>query len=381
MSDTNRIVPYQICSRCIMDTTDPDITFDSQGICIHCHRYEENLAKRVFLGDESVDKLNRLLSNIKKSGRKSEYDCIIGVSGGVDSTYVALLVKDYGLRPLAVHFDNGWNSELSVTNIKKTLDALGIDLVTYVIDWEEFRSLQIAFLRASTPDGEIPTDHAISALLFREAAVRGIRYVISGMNYATEGSSIPAWAYGHMDWRYIRAVNKRFGSRELKQYPHLSLFQLGWWSLVKRIKLVSILNYIDYRKEDAMKQISDRIGWQYYGGKHYESIYTRFYQGYFLPAKFNVDKRIAHLSGLIHSGQMTREDALLELSTNEYINSGLHMQDKAYVCKKFGFNEDEFTKIMMQERKTFRDYPNSYKFIGFLKILVNKLRYIGFISK
>lgn len=381
MVETQRIAQYQVCVRCIMDTTDPDITFDSQGVCIHCHRYEDNLPKRVFLGDDSVVKLKRLLSDIKKTGKNSEYDCIIGVSGGVDSTYVALLVKEYGLRPLAIHFDNGWDSELSVANIKKTLDVLGIDLVTYVIDWEEFRSLQMAFLRASTPDGEIPTDHAISALLFREAAARGIRYVISGSNYATEGSSIPAWAYGHMDWRYIRAVNKRFGSRKLEHYPRLSLFQLAWWSLVKRIKLVSILNYIDYRKEDAMKLISDRIGWQYYGGKHYESIYTRFYQGYILPTKFNIDKRIAHLSALIHSGQMTREHALIELSTNEYIDSGLCLQDKAYVCKKFGFSEYEFNQIMLQERKTFRDYPNSYEFIRLLKILVNKLRYIGFISK
>lgn len=372
---------FRMCKRCIMDETDPDISFDANGICNHCHSYDVNLPKRVFRGNDAELKLHDLISAIKKSGENKEYDCIIGVSGGVDSTYVALLVKDYGLRPLAVHFDNGWNSELAVSNIKRTLDTLGIDLVTYVIDWEEFRSLQIAFLKASTPDGEIPTDHAISALLFKEASSRGIKYVISGMNYATEATGVPAWSYGHMDWKYIKAINKKYGSRKILRYPHISFLQLAWWSLIKRIKVVSILNYVDYHKKMAMNILRDRIGWQYYGGKHYESVYTRFFQGYVLPTKFNADKRKMHLSDLIHSGQISRCEALNELEENEYIDSGMYLEDKIFVCKKLGLTENEFSEIMGLKKKTFRDYPNSFIFVLMLKRIVNQLRLLGLVSK
>jgi N-acetyl sugar amidotransferase len=374
-------VDYRICTKCIMDTSDPDISFDSLGVCNHCQSYDENLPKRVHRGADAEIMLHKLVNSIKKSGQKREYDCLIGVSGGVDSTYVAMLVKDLGLRPLAVHFDNGWNSELAVDNIKKTLDVLGIDLVTYVVDWEEFRSLQIAFLKASTPDGEIPTDHAITALLFMKASEHGIKYIISGMNYATEAISIPLWAYGHMDWKYIKAVNKMFGDRKLISYPHLNFYQLAWWSLVKRIHVVSILNFVDYRKEDAMAMLVNRLGWKYYGGKHYESIYTRFYQGYILPTKFNIDKRIAHLSNLVLSGQMKRFEAISELDKNEYIESGLFLEDKAYVSKKLGIGDVGLAEVIALDKKTFRSYPNSYGFVRILKIVVNQLRRFGFVSK
>ncbi len=371
---------YQICTRCIMDTTDPDIIFDENGVCSHCLRYDLELPKRVFKGKEAEEKLSSLISQIKVSGNGKEYDCIIGVSGGVDSTYVAYLAKKLGLRPLAVHFDNGWNSELAVSNIEKTLDKLHIDLYTYVIDWSVFKDLQLSFLKASTPDGEVPTDHAINALLFKEASKRGIKYMISGMNFATESMSVKAWAYGHSDWKYIRSVHKIFGSSSLNKYPHFNFSHLFKWTFLKRIKSVSILNYMEYKKDEVMHILQDDLGWVYYGGKHYESVYTRFYQGYILPVKFNIDKRRGHLSDLIKSGQITREEALKEVAKVGY-NKDLLDQDMHFVMKKLNLKQSEFDEIMKLPVKSFKDYPNNEAKVNRLKKLVNYLRFKGMYSK
>jgi len=207
------------------------------------------------------------------------YDCIIGVSGGVDSSYVAYVVRQLGLRPLAVHLDNGWDSELAVSNIKNFLNKLDIDLYTHVLDWEEFKQLQIAFLEASTPDSEVPTDHAIMAVLYKEAAKRNIQYIILGVNTVTEAIHAPRWSYGHNDWRYIKSVNRLFGKIKLKRFPHFSLFNLIYYSIIKRIKIVRILDFVNYKKQEAMRILQDELYWKPYGGKHYESIYTRFFQG------------------------------------------------------------------------------------------------------
>ena len=372
---------YRVCARCVMDTAvDRSISFDADGVCNHCRRNDELRTARVTSGPAGEVALARLVERIKATGRGREYDCIIGVSGGVDSTYVAYLVKQLGLRALAVHFDNGWNSELAVKNIEHVLNKLGIDLFTYVVDWPEFRDLQVAFLKASTPDGEIPTDHAIFALLWREASRRGIRYIISGMNFATESISIPDWAYGHSDWRYIKDVHRRFGTQKLRSYPHFSLPYLFYVNLIRRVRTVSILNYADYRKEEAMALLQEKLGWKYYGGKHHESIYTRFYQGYVLPRKFGIDKRYAHLSDLINAGQMTREAARLELTEPPYPED-LQRQDLAYVTKKLGLSATQFDEIMRADRKSFRDYRNSYQLVRIIKDLVNRLRQSGLYPK
>lgn len=371
---------YQRCTRCIMDTTDSNIVFDSNGVCNHCHRYDNLLSSRTHLDSDSSDKLEKLVKEIQYAGKKAEYDCIIGVSGGVDSTYVAYLTKKLGLRPLAIHFDNGWNSELAVSNIEKVLDKLDINLYTYVIDWPVFKDLQLSFLKASTPDGEIPTDHAINALLFREASKRRIKYIINGMNFKTESMAVESWAYGHSDWKYIKSVHKQFGTKKLNKYPKYSFLNLFYWTFVKKIKVVSILNYIDYNKDETMKVLQNDLGWVYYGGKHYESIYTRFYQGYILPAKFNIDKRIGHLSDLIRSGQLSRSEALHELEKPKYDNK-LLIQDKEFVIKKLGLTIDSFDKLMKEPRKSFLDYPNSYNTVKRLKKLVNYMRSKGLYSK
>ena len=371
---------YQICTRCIMDTSDPDIKFDIEGVCSHCHRYDEELPKRVFKGKDAEGKLDTLLSKIRAAGKSNEYDCIIGVSGGVDSTYVAYLAKKFGLKPLAVHFDNGWNSELAVSNIEKTLDKLGIDLYTYVIDWEEFRDLQLSFLKASTPDGEIPTDHAINALLFKEASKRNIKYILSGMNFATESMSVKLWAYGHSDWKYISSVHKQFGSSSLKNYPHFSFFNLFYWTYLKKIRTVSILNYLEYNKKEVMNVLQNELGWIYYGGKHYESVYTRFFQGYILPRKFDIDKRRGHLSDMINSGQIQRENALAEIKTPGY-DPILRAQDEQFVMKKLLLSLEEFETLMQLPKKTFQDYPNNERRVSLLKRFVNQLRNKGLYSK
>lgn len=365
------------CTRCIMDTTDPDIVFDAAGVCKHCHRYDRVSRQRVIPAAERRQRLNALVTEIRQCGRGKPYDCVIGVSGGVDSTYVAWLVKDLGLRPLAVHLDNGWNSELAVANIEKALKVLGIDLYTHVIDWEEFRGLQVSFLKASTPDGEVPTDHAIFALLYRMAAKNGIRHVITGTNVATEAVLPEKWGYGYFDWRYVKDVHRRFGTRRLTTYPHFSLAGLFYYVFLRRIRMVSILNHIDYDKAQAMQLLQEKLGWVYYGGKHYESIYTRFYQAYVLPRKFHIDKRKAHCSTLICSGQMTREQALEAMREPVYPARAL-LDDRDYTIKKLGLTIEQFEQIMAAPTKTFHDYRTSHAVFETAKKLVNAgRRYIG----
>lgn len=369
--------PYQACVRCIMDTVaDSSITFASDGLCHHCKRYGELFSSRVVRGAEGKKALDELVERMRAEGEGREYDCIIGVSGGVDSTYVAYLVKQHGLRPLAVHLDNGWNSELAVKNIERVLKTLGIDLYTYVIDWEEFKDLQVAFLKASTPDGEIPSDHAIFSLLWREASRRGVKYIISGMNFTTESIFVPDWAYGHSDWRYIKDVHSKFGNAKLRTYPRFSLLYLAYVNLVRRVRTVSILNYITYDKSEAMKVLIDKLGWEYYGGKHHESIYTRFYQGYVLPKKFGIDKRYGHLSDLINAGQLSREAALQEMKVPPYPEHQ-QVEDLEYVTKKLGLRGGAFDDIMALPCKTFRDYRNSFAVVEFMKSIATRLRRAG----
>lgn len=377
----NHNTKQKICKKCIMDYSDPEITFDEEGICNHCKRYNEILDSRVHI-DNNEEKLNALIKNIKKSSRKGDYDCIIGVSGGVDSTYVAWLCKKKGLNPLAIHFDNGWNSELSVKNIENCLDILEIDLVTYVIDWEYYKEIQKAFLMSSTPDGEIPTDHAINALLFNEAKKRGLKYIINGMNFATESMNVRRWSYGHSDWKYIKSTLKSFSViKNFKKYPHFSLLNLILNIVWHRTKVVSILNYVEFNKDEAMEIITNKLNWIYYGGKHYESIYTRFYQGYFLPLKFNIDKRKGHFSDLIRCGQMNRDEAIELIKTDPYPSESLKNEDFEYVLKKLELSKTEFEQIISNKNRSFLEFPNNYKIISFMKNFLNLLRKRNLYSK
>lgn len=358
-----------------MDTTgDPDIQFDEQGICNYYYEFKEKLKIRVPPPEEGKRELESIVKKIKKSGKRKAYDCIIGVSGGVDSTYTAWLVKQLGLRPLAVHLDNGWDSELAVKNIEQILNKLDIDLHTEVLDWEMFKDLQLSFLKASTPDGEIPTDHAILAVLYKIAAKYNISYIISGMNFRNEGMLPPSWARGYLDWKYIRGVHQKFGTQSLKTFPKLPIHKFLYYNLVRGITSISILNYVDFNKEKAMKVIQKELDWKYYGGKHYESIYTRFYQSYILPKKFDIDKRKAHLSCLIMStGELTREQALEQLKAPT-ADLKLMEEDREYVIKKLGITETEFEDIMQKPVRSILDYPNNHAIEMKFRKMLNKLR-------
>lgn len=358
------VTNYQICKRCIMDTSDPEIEFDEKGLCNHCKDYDKRIAKELHYDKAGQEKLREIVNKIKKRGKNKKYDCLIGVSGGTDSTTVLYHLKKLGLRPLAVHLDNGWDSELSVKNIELVLKRLNIDLYTYVLDWEEFKDLQLSFLEASIANAEIPTDHAIVALLYRTAAQRGIKYIISGGNIATEAIMPESWMYDAKDWKIIKSIQKKFGEKKLKSFLHLNLFDCFYYTFIKRIKYIPILNYIRYDKKEAKAILEKELGWRDYGLKHYESIYTRFFQGYILPKKFGIDKRRAHLSTLICSGQITREEALEEMKENPYPDERIMKEDREYVIKKLGLSEEKFEKIMSQPIKSYKDYPNNSLFFS-----------------
>lgn len=349
---------YQICSRCIMDTTDPDIEFDKNGRCNHCRAYEEEYKNYIRTDEKGQEEFQKLITEIKEYGKNKDYDCVMGLSGGVDSSYVAYQSKQLGLRPLAIHFDNNWNAELAVKNIENIVKKLGIDLITYVIDWEEFKDLQLSFLKASVVDIEVLTDHAIMAALFKTAKERKIKYILSGANIVTEVIMPKAWAHAKWDIKNIKAIQKRFGKKEIKNFPVAGYLKQAKYKLIDRIKFIQILNYLPYIKKDVKALLERELKWRDYGGKHYESIFTRFYQGYILPKKFNIDKRKAHLSTLICSGQITREEALEEMKKEIYPREMLK-EDKEYVLKKFGLSKQEFEEIMSLPIKAHEDYPSN----------------------
>lgn len=358
---------YQICKKCIMDTSDPAITFDENGVCYYCNFYKKLRTEYIpFL--YSKENLEKQIEKAKKDGKGKKYDCIIGVSGGVDSSIVAYFVKKFGLRPLAVHLDNGWNSQESVANIERVLKKLDIDLYTYVIDWEEFKNLQLSFFKASVSNLEIPTDHAIGALICKKAREMGIKYFVHGGNINSEFILPRAWGYDTTDLKHLKAVHKRFGSVKLKTFPMLSVWKLIYYKLFKKIQPIPILNYMNYNKEDAKEFLKKEFGWQDYGGKHGESVFTRFFQSYILPVKFNIDKRKAHYSSLINSGQMTREEALEKIKKDP-ITDKQTQQDKEYVIRKLGLSPQEFEDIMALPVKSYKDYPNQSLLIEKLPLI------------
>ncbi|MBB5636592.1 N-acetyl sugar amidotransferase [Pedobacter cryoconitis] len=346
-----------VCTCCVMDTTDPEIVFDQEGVCNYCRYLENVLPLYHFSKEQEVTNLERIIKEIKE-GSNTKYDSVIGLSGGVDSSYVAYLAHKSGLNPLCVHFDNGWNSEIAVSNIKKIVDKCGFDLETYVINWPEFKDLQRAFFKAGVLDIEMLTDHAIMATMFNLRKKHNIKYVLSGVNIRTENGMPNAWLWRKQDLVNIKDIHKKFGSVPLKEFPTLSSLgfkikkMLGWGG-----KYVEILNNINYSKKEAMKTLASEFGWEYYGGKHYESVFTRFYQAYILPFKFNVDKRKVHLSSLIRSGEITRDEALIELGKPLYDPQELK-RDRQYVTKKLGFTEDEFEKMMNEKPKSHLDYKS-----------------------
>jgi N-acetyl sugar amidotransferase len=342
-----------------MDTTDPRIEFDENGFCNHCRNYNSITNTIIFKSNTERDaKRDELIEKIKQDGKGKKYDAILPLSGGVDSTYAAYLAKEkMGINPLVLHVDNGWNSELAVNNIEHTLKKLGLDLITYVLDWDEFRDIQLAYLRASVVDIEVVTDHATKALFFKVANKYGLKYILTGKNHSSEGILPQSWLTDKNDLRNLVSIHKKFGKIKMKSYPKLGLCRYNYYTWVKRINFIALLDYFPYVKSEAEMFIIKNLEWRNYGGKHHESIFTKFFQTYILPGKFNVDKRKAHLSSLICCGQTTRKEALQELkkplTSKEEIEN-----DKAYVAKKLDISVKELESILKLPPKNFTDYPS-----------------------
>jgi len=369
-------INYRQCTRCVLDTTSTTISFDSEGVCNYCHQSDKQLNKFVNIDPKIREAhFTEMINYIKYVGKNNKYDCILGISGGVDSTYLAYLAKKNGLRPMAVHFDNGWNSELAVKNIENIISKLNYDLHTYVIDWEEFKDIQLAYLKASVIDIEVPTDQLIFAALNKIANQNNIKYILSGDNIVTEFGMPVDWASrDKSDQTNLKNIYAKFGSgKKLSTLPKFDFYTRYYYNQIRGIETISLLNYIDYNKETVKKIITEELSWKDYGGKHYESIFTRFYQGYILPKKFNIDKRKAHLSALICSGQITKEDALKQLEEVPYDLNQLK-EDKEFVLKKFNLSEDEFEAIMNAPRVEYKIFglegENKLKHNLFVKLLI-----------
>lgn len=350
------------CVRCILDTTVNDIWFDNQGECKYCKIHDE-LEKLHPLGPGLEKELNEMVEKIKKAGRNKKYDCIVGVSGGRDSTYTLLTAKRLGLKPLAVHFDNGWNTEISVRNIKKACEKLDVELYTIVADWEEFKDLQVSFLKSSTPDADIPTDYAIYSVLYHVANKEGVKYILNGHSFRTEGTSPISWTY--MDPLYVKNVHKKFGKiRKFKSFPHMSVLKLQYFVFLKGIREFRLMEFIDYNKKKVDVVLKEELDWEYYGGHHHENHYTKFFQSYYLPQKFNIDKRKTELSALVRSGQVKREDAIKEIEASPY-----HFEQETvdYVINKLEISKEEWKTIMESPIKSHDDYKTLLPFIRAMK--------------
>ena len=356
-----------------MDETAVPIEFDDQGICNYCKEHEFKVSLIPAGKPDAAEQLAAVVRKIKSKSH-GEYDCIVGLSGGVDSSYVAYQAVKLGLKPLAVHFDNGWNSELAVQNIENIVKKLDLDLMTYVIDWQEFRDIQRSFFKADVIDIEMVTDHAIFAAMFKIAREQKIKYILSGTNAATESIMPKSWQHFKFDLRNLKSIHNRYGEIKIRNYPTISIWKMAWLKFSGKVQSVAILNYFNYSKKEAMEALSRELSWQYYGGKHYESVFTKFYQSYILPQKFRVDKRKIHFSDLILNGEMTREMALNELSSLPYDKSEL-IRDTEYVTKKLSLSLDEFHNYIKKPPVSHYKYPSYAKIASYFTSIYKRYRY------
>lgn len=345
---------FQVCSKTVMDTTDPDIVFDQDGISNWWHEFHA-IARSRPAGKDLEKQLEEALSRIRREGRGKPHDCILGLSGGVDSSYTAHLAKKWSLRPLVVHFDNGWNDDLAVSNIEQIVKRCGFKLETYVMNWPEFRDLQRSYFLASVLDLEVPTDHMIFGALYQIAHSRGVKYILSGNNFATEWLLPRAWYYSKFDLTNMMGIHREFGTVPLRHLPKLGAWQQLYYRRFERIEDVKILDLIPYKKSAAKATLVSEFGWRDYDGKHCESVFTRFYQGYILPKKYGIDKRKAHLSNLICNGEITRDQALNELKNPPY-EASRQESDKIYVAKKLGWSKDEFEAVLSRPPRCHEEF-------------------------
>ena len=356
---------YEICSNCIMDTSDSNIAFDRRGWCDYCNNFHRNILPNWHTDERGEKEILRQAEEVRSKGRNRAHDCLLGISGGVDSSYLAYIAKErLGLRPLVFHVDAGWNSQQAVHNIERLVDVLGLDLHTEVVNWLEMKDLQLAFFKAQVPHLDTPQDHAFFAALYNFAAKHGFKYILNGGNYSTECVREPLeWHYHASDLRQLKDIHRRFGTRPLKSFPMADIFKYKlYYRYVKGVRVLLPLNYLRYIKEEAMQFLVDRFGWQRYVHKHYESRFTRFYEGYWLPTKFGFDKRRAHFSSLILTEQMTRAEALERIAKPAYDATTI-AQDFEYIATKLDISVAELTDLLGGPNKSYRDYKSAMPMI------------------
>lgn len=351
---------YQICKNCVMDTTDSKITFNNEGICDHCQTFYKDIKTKWDTGEKGHNKLLKIVAKIKKEGRNKDFDCIMGMSGGIDSSYLLYMMKEkYGIRPLVFHVDAGWNSQIAVNNIERLVDGLGLDLYTEVIDWEEMKDLQLSYFKSGVPHIDSPQDHSFFATMYKFASKHKIKTILTGGNYSTECIRNPLeWMYYQSDSIQLRDIHQKFGTVSLNNFPITNiLWHKIYLPYFKRIKTIRPLDYIPYIKEDAMNLLVDKFGYQEYPQKHFESRFTRFYESYWLPKRFGYDTRKVQYSSLIVTNQMTRDEALNKLKELPYDKESIK-NDFEYVSNKLSISVDELQQYMDMPKKTYKDYKS-----------------------
>lgn len=349
---------YKICSRCVMDTSDPEITFNANGECNHCTNFFQNTVHSWFPNDYGKELLFKKVDRIKALRGNKKYDCVIGLSGGVDSSYLALKVKELGLRPLAIHVDAGWNSELAVSNIEAIINYCEFDLYTHVVDWEEMRALQVAYLRSAIPNQDVPQDHIFFSMLYKIASKHKINFILSGGNVATECIFPDSWHGNAMDSRNLLSINRKFGTKRLWKYKTVSFFEYYiWFPVFKKMETLRPLDFMPYSKAQAIIELEKTVGYKQYRGKHGESLFTKFFQNFYLPQKFGYDKRRPHLSSMIVSGNISRKDALLELKEPLFDNFEINEQ-LDFICRKLRISKSDFDAFLALPNRTHAEFAN-----------------------
>ena len=369
MNKTNMTKNIQTCSRCVMNTTDPNIVFDDNGMCNHCKNFDENAYKIWMPNKKGKKVLDRIIDDIKNKNKNKDFDCIMGLSGGLDSSFLALKLKEYGLRTLVVHVDAGWNSELAVNNIEKIVNHCNYELYTHVVNWESIKNLQVAYLKSGIANQDVPQDHVFFAVLYKEAIKRKCKTFMSGGNVSTEFITPSSWHGSAMDSINIYDIFKKHGKGSLKGYTTISFLDWAIMYRVRGFKQIRPLNYMPFNPDSAINELS-KAGWRNYSRKHGESIFTKFFQNYFLPKRFGYDKRILHYSSRILSKDMTREQALAGLSRPLYDNNELE-NDIDYVCKKLLISRDDLDNYLSIPKKSYDEYKNWNSRYSFFRKIYN----------
>ena len=372
------MIKHQVCSRCLMDTTAEDIYFDKDGICNYCTNFLKRQNKTV----KDKKNLDELISKIKNDGKNKEYDCIVGVSGGVDSSFSLIKACEFGLRPLAVHMDNGWNSELAQNNISNLVRTCGVDLYTHVINWKEYRNLQKAFFMSNVLDVELLMDNAMLAVNYQQANKYGLKYILSGTNTSTEGFKIPGnWSWFKSDAKNIKSIGKKFQSQKLDTFPSFGTFNFIYYELIKKIEWVLFPDYLNFVKKNAIEELKNKAFYKPYPYKHYESIFTRFYQAYILPKKFGIDKRKLHLSNLIVSDQMNRSEAIRIIQQPTYPSAEDEKKDKKYFLKKMKWSNQDLLNYISAPEISHLKYGSEKKLWEYLKKIYQSSNILKFMIK